>query len=138
MNFYSKPNGNVRQRGITCRCQIVPLRERTDEPNHKFKDFYIVYKTTNTITNEFYIGCHSCMQDDCKYLGSGYRLLDNIKTHKPNSFVRENLFVFDNIVDCYKKESELVTEDTIKDPLCLNMVSGGSIPTNAREFYNLA
>lgn len=87
---------------------------------------FIIYKTTNLITNQFYIGQHSTEDIDDGYLGSGTGLLESIKEFGKESFSREILHDFDTFEEMNEKEKELVTEDVIRNPLCLNRQIGGS------------
>lgn len=86
---------------------------------------YIVYKTTNIHTGHYYIGVHGIKNDYDEYYGSGKRLKYALKKYGKNSFNRIILFTFDTSKDAYLKEAELVTEKTLKDPLCYNFKVGG-------------
>ena len=83
--------------------------------------FYIIYKTTNTINNKFYIGKHQTTNLDDGYLGSGKLLKRAIEKYGKDNFIREILHVFDNEQDMNNKEKELVvvSEDTY------NLCEGG-------------
>jgi hypothetical protein len=83
--------------------------------------FYIIYKTTNTITNKFYIGKHQTNDLNDGYLGSGKLLRRAIQKYGRQNFQREILYIFDNENDMNKKEKELVvvSEDTY------NLCDGG-------------
>lgn len=87
--------------------------------------FFLVYKTMNKAKGEYYIGVHITddMNDD--YLGSGKRLRRSIEKYGREAFERDILAVFDNPNDMFLKEAELVNEETLKDPLCLNLKVGG-------------
>jgi hypothetical protein len=85
---------------------------------------YLVYKTTNTKTQEYYIGVHGTENIDDDYLGSGVRIKNSIRKHGRETFTREILFQGSQ-EDAYQKEKELVSEETLKDPKCLNLIVGG-------------
>jgi hypothetical protein len=91
---------------------------------------YIVYITTNMITQIIYIGVHQ--QDEPYefdgYLGSGKRLNDSIKHHGKEQFLRETLFYYETIENAYKKEAEIVTEEFVNADWNYNMIPGGHIP----------
>lgn len=97
-----------------------------DTSNKQFK--YYVYKTTNIINNKFYIGVHRSkdIENDI-YIGSGRNLKSAVKKYGRENFIREILFEFDNSEDAFKKESEIVTEDFLKEynGVIYNMSPGG-------------
>jgi len=86
---------------------------------------YIVYKTTNLINNRWYIGVHKTNKDRT-YLGSGDLILDAIKKHGAESFIRETLYTYATDTEAYAKEAELVTTDVVKDRMSYNVRLGGS------------
>lgn len=90
---------------------------------------HYVYKITNTVNGCYYIGKRSCSCDiekDTKYMGSGRRLLAAIYEHGIENFTKEILYSCESEIDAYAKEAELVTLKEIRDPLCYNLVEGGS------------
>ena len=89
------------------------------------KKYSIVYKTTNTINNKFYIGVHQTNNLEDSYLGSGIIISNAIKKYGKSSFKREILFIYDDVLDAYAKEKELVTEDLVTDKNCYNNCVGG-------------
>ena len=85
-----------------------------------------VYKTTNLINQKYYIGKHSSVDPNDKYLGSGKALLKAIKKYGILNFKKEILFIYEQEVDAYNKEREILEElDGINDPLCYNLCYGG-------------
>lgn len=70
--------------------------------------------------------------DDDGYLGSGIALKKSIQYHGRELHKREILDELESRDLLFKKESEIVNEDLIKDPLCMNRVVGGR---GAREEY---
>jgi hypothetical protein len=94
---------------------------------------YIIYKTTNSSNNKFYIGVHKQKigidaYDFDGYLGSGTTLLKAIKKYGKEAFSRETLYVFtgDEARNrAYKKESKIVTEDFISQNDNYNIKIGG-------------
>ena len=85
---------------------------------------YIVYKTTNKVTGQYYIGSHKITKDDDDYLGSGVEIINQLNTYSRQFFNREILA--DNLSsdDAIAIEHELVKRAR-KDPLCINKSSGG-------------
>lgn len=63
-------------------------------------------------------------------MGSGQRLNSSLKKHGIENHVREIMEFLPSRVDAVAKEADLVTEQTLKDPLCMNLMPGGS----ARKF----
>jgi group I intron endonuclease len=87
---------------------------------------YTIYKIINKINNKIYIGKHQTKNLDDDYMGSGKRLKDAIKHYGIENFKKEILFIFDNESDMNAKESELVTEDFVKEDTNYNMCPGGN------------
>jgi hypothetical protein len=88
--------------------------------------FYILYKTTCTITGKFYIGVHSTKNLKDGYLGSGKHLNSSLQKHGRENHVREILEFFNSREASLKREAELVNEESIKDPKCMNIQLGGN------------
>lgn len=89
------------------------------------KKYNFVYKTTHKESGKYYIGVHSTDNMDDGYLGSGTRIKRSVKKYGKDSFEREIIKYFDKNVDAYSYEKKLVTLDTLKDTLCMNMDTGG-------------
>jgi len=89
------------------------------------KRFFLVYKTVNKLKGEYYIGVHVTDNLEDGYLGSGKRLRYSLEKYGKETFKREILAVFDNPSDMFNKEAELVNEETLLDPLCINLKVGG-------------
>jgi len=94
---------------------------------------YTVYKTTNLINGKIYIGVHKTENPCDNYLGSGIAIKRAIKIYGSNNFKKEVLFEFDNPVDAYAKEKELVTSEFILLENTYNMTTGGSVSINWDE-----
>jgi predicted GIY-YIG superfamily endonuclease len=87
--------------------------------------WHFVYRTTNKINGKYYIGVHSTWKLDDGYLGSGSRLRNAIKKHGIENFTLEVIQFFDIREDALAKEKELVTTNTLSDPNCMNLRTGG-------------
>lgn len=87
--------------------------------------FYTIYKTTNSITNEFYVGQHATSDLDDGYLGSGVDLLQSVKKYGKENFIKEILYIFDTEEEMNNKEIEIVDESFLSNPLVLNKQPGG-------------
>lgn len=85
-----------------------------------------VYKTTNTLTGEFYFGKREYRLDKNRtfiYLGSGRRLSDNVKKYGQLQFHKEIIQGNLTSEEMTRIESELIAAHS-NDPKCLNDNSG--------------
>jgi len=89
------------------------------------KKYHFIYKTTNLKNEKFYIGMHSTNNLNDGYVGSGKRLRYSIRKHGIENFNIEFLEFFDNRVNLSNREKELINEDLLKDPMCMNISTGG-------------
>lgn len=86
-----------------------------------------VYKITNKLSGEYYIGLRSC---DCPidqdaYMGSGIRIKHCINKYGIENFSKEILGSFSTRPEASDAEALFVTEEVLEDPLCLNLRTGG-------------
>lgn len=87
--------------------------------------FFFLYRTTWQPTGEFYCGMHKTERVDDGYLGSGLRLTRKLRKHGRNEFTREILSFHSSFDELKQAERELITEEMLQNPLCLNLVIGG-------------
>jgi len=92
------------------------------QKNHKF---HFIYKTTNLLSNKFYIGMHSTNNLKDGYVGSGKRLRYAIKKYGIENFKFEIIEFCKNREDLIKREKELITEKHVNDENCYNLKYGG-------------
>ena len=90
----------------------------------KYKYHYF-YKITNLINNHFYYGVHNTNNIEDGYMGSGKRLQYAIKKYGIENFEKEILKYFDTMDEAFEYESEIVTEELVKDQNCYNQKLGG-------------
>lgn len=83
--------------------------------------FFTIYKITNKINSQTYIGKHQTNDLNDDYFGSGKLLKRAIKKHGLENFTKEILFVFDNEIEMNYKERELVEVG----PNSYNLCEGG-------------
>lgn len=87
--------------------------------------FHYLYKTTCSITSEYYIGIHSTSKIDDGYLGSGVLLKQSVKKHGKINHSKEILEFFGSRKSLLKREKEIVTVNFIANKNCLNVALGG-------------
>jgi len=101
--------------------------------------YHYFYKITNLINNHFYYGVHNTNNLDDGYMGSGKRLHLAYKKYGIENFKKEILKYFNTKDEAYQYESEIVTENLIKDINCYNIVTGGkgSFPNECNDPNNI-
>ena len=90
------------------------------------KRFCLVYRTTNLTNGKYYIGCHCTFKLDDGYLGSGMRIQRAIAKYGRENFKLQILQFFETREEALAREKELVTEELLKDPMCMNLKPGGN------------
>lgn len=93
--------------------------------SRKQHKYHFIYKTTCLLNENYYVGMHSTSNLEDGYLGSGKRLNYSIKKHGKENFKREILEYVNSKEDLKKREAELVDDDLLKDPKCMNLQHGG-------------
>lgn len=87
--------------------------------------YHYIYKTINILNNKFYLGMHSTSNLDDGYLGSGTVISRAIKRYGRENFIIKILEFCESRDHLRIKESELITQDVINDPMCMNLRLGG-------------
>lgn len=95
---------------------------RADQRKHHY-----IYKITRIDgSGKYYIGMHSTDSLDDGYFGSGKIITASIKRHGKEKHSKEILEFLPSRKSLDLREKEMVTEELIGDPLCMNLVPGGS------------
>ena len=108
----------------------------------KQKKYHFIYKTTNLITNKFYVGMHSTDDLDDGYFGSGKIVNYSVNKHGIENHKVEILEFFDSRESLKKREAEIVNEELLADQLCMNLKFGGEgggkiwNETHAKAFHS--
>lgn len=92
---------------------------------NKGKKHHFIYKTTNLINGKYYIGMHSTNNLKDGYLGSGKKLRSSINKYGVENFKCEILEFLTDRDSLVKREKEIVNEELLKDPYCMNLMCGG-------------
>lgn len=92
----------------------------------KQKKYHYIYKTTNIITNKYYIGMHSTNNLDDGYVGSGKRLWYSINKYGKENHKCEILEFLSDRKLLKEKEADMVNEELLQDPMCMNLTHGGN------------
>lgn len=83
----------------------------------------VIYKTTNILTGEYYIG--KDIHNNPNYLGSGLILRRAILKYGKASFIKEIIQICKDVNELNECERSIITEEIIKDPLSYNLALGG-------------
>lgn len=88
--------------------------------------YHYIYKITCKITTKFYIGMHSTSTLEDNYMGSGKRIRYSIRKYGIENHEKEILKFLPDRNLLKQRESEIVNEILLEDPLCMNLVLGGA------------
>jgi len=91
----------------------------------KQKKHHFIYKTTNLTNEKFYVGMHSTDNLEDGYVGSGKRLGYSIRKYGLENHKFEILEFLPSREELKKREAEVVNEEMLKHPLCMNLKFGG-------------
>lgn len=100
--------------------------------------YHIIYKTTNVETGKFYIGMHSTDDLNDGYLGSGLRLRRSVEKYGKEKHHREILYFTEDRKSLAELEKQIVNEELLTNPLCINLRKGGFggvLPGEGNPFY---
>jgi hypothetical protein len=100
----------------------------------KEKKYHFIYKTTNILTNRYYIGMHSTDNLNDGYLGSGKRLRYSINKYGKENHIVEIIEFCISREQLKNREKEIVNLNEIAKNECLNLVVGGE---GGRGFTNV-
>lgn len=89
------------------------------------RKFHYIYKTTNLITNCFYVGLHSTNNIKDGYYGSGDRIKSSLRHYGKKNHKFEILEYLPDRESLMIRESEIVDKELLRNPLCLNIMEGG-------------
>jgi len=88
------------------------------------RKFHYIYKITRD-DGKYYIGMHSTDDLDDDYFGSGKLITRSIKKHGIEKHSKEILEFLDSRGELKIRERVIVNEETIADPMCMNLQLGG-------------
>lgn len=92
------------------------------------------------ITNEYYIGKHYTENLNDGYLGSGSKFTEDVKKYGKENFFRNILQFCKSYDEMNEAESKWINENTMNDPMCLNLKTGGEynvkISNELRKIYS--
>jgi len=91
----------------------------------KERKYHYIYKITCLKNNRYYIGMHSTDNLEDVYMGGGKRIKNSVKKHGKDAHKKEILEFFENRDLLRQREVELVNEELLNDPLCMNLALGG-------------
>jgi hypothetical protein len=104
----------------------------------KEHDYHYIYKTTNLLNGNFYVGMHSTSDLNDGYLGSGIRLTRSIKKYGKKNFSIEILEFLPNRESLKQREKEIINERFLQNENCLNLQPGGGggfVNSNHRQKF---
>ena len=108
------------------------------------RKYHYVYKITRKSDGMYYIGIHSADTLDDTYFGSGKRIKRSIAKYGKDAHTKEILDLLPSREAIKQRERELVNEECLNDPLCMNLALGGeggyviNVSAETREKMRLA
>lgn len=92
----------------------------------KERKYHYTYKITCLKNGKYYIGMHSTDNLEDGYMGGGKRIKNSVRKHGKDAHEKEILEFFENREDLVNREIQLVNEELLNDPMCMNIVTGGT------------
>lgn len=89
------------------------------------RKYHYVYKITRVKDGMYYIGMHSTDRVDDEYFGSGTRIRRSIAKYGKDAHTKEILEFLPDRRSLKTREAEIVNEECLNDPLCMNLALGG-------------
>ena len=89
------------------------------------RQFHNIYKISNKLNGKYYVGMHSTDDIDDGYFGSGKYLRHSINKHGKENHEMKILEWFSSRNEAALREAEVVNEELLADPLCMNLKFGG-------------
>jgi hypothetical protein len=86
---------------------------------------HYIYKVTCNVTGKYYIGMHSSSNLEDGYFGSGKVLKRSLNKHGKENHSIEILEWLPDRSSLKAREREIVNEDMLCDPMCMNLKIGG-------------
>ena len=88
--------------------------------------YHYIYKTTNNVNGKFYYGMHSTSNLEDGYIGSGTLLSKAVRKYGKDNFSIEILEYCETRENLRIREAELITQEILNDPMCMNIRLGGN------------
>lgn len=88
------------------------------------RKYHYIYKITR-FDGKYYIGMHSTSDLEDGYFGSGKLITRSIKKYGVDKHSKEILEFVSDRISLKEREKELITEEIVNDPLCMNLQLGG-------------
>lgn len=87
--------------------------------------YHYIYKITCLKNGRYYIGMHSTSNLDDGYMGGGLLIKKSIKKHGRETHSKEILEFLPDRGSLIEREIQIINEDLLNDPLCMNLNKGG-------------
>ena len=87
--------------------------------------YHYIYMITCIKNQRYYIGMHSTDNLNDGYMGGGKRIKNSVKKHGKDAHRKNILEFLETREDLRNREIQLVNEELINDPMCMNIQPGG-------------
>lgn len=89
------------------------------------KKYNYIYRIICLKNGRYYIGMHSTNNLEDGYFGGGKRIKNSVKKHGKENHKKEILEFLKNREELRSREIQIINEDLLDDPLCMNINLGG-------------
>lgn len=86
---------------------------------------HYLYKIIRLSDGKYYIGVHSTKDLNDGYMGSGLRIKASLSKYGKDAHSKQILQIFDTQQEAFVRESQIVNDEMLADPQCLNICLGG-------------